>query len=82
MSGTGRYVAVVAAVLFVLVHVVPGWRLPLLLLFLLLLSLSLLLLLLLDHLGCGVTRVRFAVRDQKAGSALSHLALQRSFQAV
>ena len=41
------------------------------------------LLLLMDNRGFGVTRVRFAVLDQKAGlRTLSHLTVRRSFHAV
>ena len=65
--GAGGDAVLVAVVRVVVVHVAPGWRLPLLMLFLLLLSLSLSFLL--DHRGLCVTRLRFAVVDPKVGTA-------------
>ena len=63
-----RYVVAVAAVRVVVVHVALGGGVPLYMLFLLLLSLSQLLSSM-DHRGFVVTRVRFAVPDQKVGIA-------------
>ena len=76
----GGHVAVVAAVRVVVVRVAP--RVEAAAEFLVYLPLSVLLLsLLMDHGGFGMTRVRFAVRDQKAVSA-DRETLRRSFHAV